>query len=276
MPNSYFRDQIVQKPALSSSPSLTPPVFGGPTSASAHSDGSIQVFWNSATTSTPPVRYRIYVYPGAGASPGDLLAPTSIAGIFLDPAVSGKVFTLGNGIHFVKGQVYSVTVKAEDIFGNIDLTYTGALHVTAIATGNLPDALQSLADDIQSILTDFTTTEAALEVTAADLSGTSNDLGTTSSDLSATESALAVTAAGISNTSNSLETTSTELAASANSVANSSTDLAESSGEIAESSEKIQGTAELLQDIAECPQKPIVQSNLGTGVTPNSPLLNMT
>lgn len=122
-----------------------PPTFAGVSSSTAENSGGFLVQWLAATDANPPVQYRIYVALGV-VSAATLFALNPVK--IIRGMLLARVFTLTDqATYFIKGQQYTIGVRAEDSIGNIDSNVI-ILTPTAIATGDLPTVLQDLATDL--------------------------------------------------------------------------------------------------------------------------------
>jgi hypothetical protein len=136
---------------------LTPPTFAGITGNTPNTDGSISVAWSLASDATPPIEYLVYIALGS-VSAATLFQTTNLTRIAPAGSTSTKIFLLADQTtYLVNGQQYTVGVRAKDAVGNID-SNTVIQTPTAIASGNLPVVLQTLATDLDAVLTAAQTT----------------------------------------------------------------------------------------------------------------------
>lgn len=146
--------QLLPNAAISD---LTPPTFAGITGATPNTDGSITALWSAASDATPPIEYNIYIALGV-VSAAALFVPGNLVTISPALTTSKRIFTLADQTtYLVNGQQYTMGVRAKDAVGNID-TNLVIQTPTAIASGNLPVVLQTLATDLDSVLAAAQTT----------------------------------------------------------------------------------------------------------------------
>lgn len=146
--------QLLPNAAISD---LTPPTFAGITGATPNTDGSITALWSAASDATPPIEYNIYIALGV-VSAAALFVPGNLVTISPALTTSKRIFTLADQTtYLVNGQQYTMGVRAKDAVGNID-TNLVIQTPTAIASGNLPVVLQTLATDLDAVLAAAQTT----------------------------------------------------------------------------------------------------------------------
>ena len=145
---------------------VTPPTFGGITTAIAKTSGAFEVDWSPATeVISPPVEYKIYVGLGV-LTAAELFALNPV--MHTQTPTKALIFTLNDHeTYFVKGQTYTIGVRAEDGVGNTD-SNNAIVVVAAIATGNLPDVLQATADDLDADLATLTNLIGTLQTSVTD------------------------------------------------------------------------------------------------------------
>lgn len=146
MASQYFGSQFVQSIPASALPDTTPPTFAGVTSLTPNTDGSITVNWAAATDSSTPITYPVYIAVGS-VSAAALFVPSNMAVIAPANTLTTKVFLLGDQTtYLINGTTYTIGVRAIDAYGNVN-TNTTILTTVAVASGNLPVALQNALTD---------------------------------------------------------------------------------------------------------------------------------
>lgn len=151
---SYAGAIAVKKFGTTAQTNTTPPTFGGITSATASTDGSILAAWSLATGSAAtPIRYVVYCALGASVPAASLFVGANIVGEARSTWTSLRFFQLGDqSTYLVNGQSYTVGVRAFSAV-NVFETNTVTLNVTAVATANLPSTLQTTATQLALVQT---------------------------------------------------------------------------------------------------------------------------
>lgn len=104
---------------------ITPPTFGGITSLSMNSNGSLVASWSAATDASTPVRYNVYIKKGTATG---LFSVTP----YITQGLSIKLYDDADGIRLAYGETYYVGVRAVDSIGNME---TNTSSLSAVSTG---------------------------------------------------------------------------------------------------------------------------------------------
>ena len=94
---------------------LTPPIFAGVNFVTKGALGQLEVLWNSASDTSAPIRYEVYVKADTNT---DLFNPANIA--LVTTQLQADIFSIGNGSLLQSGTNYYVGVRAIDGVGNRD------------------------------------------------------------------------------------------------------------------------------------------------------------
>lgn len=157
MAAQYFAGLFYQSTPNASVSDLTPPTFAGITGTTPNTDGSITASWSPASDATGPIEYNIYIALGV-VNAATLFQASNLVKIAPAGTTSTRVFTLADqSTYLVNGQQYTMGVRARDAVNNMD-SNTALQTPTAIASGNLPVVLQTLATDLDAVLAAAQTT----------------------------------------------------------------------------------------------------------------------
>ena len=133
---------------------ITPPTFAGIATLLALSSGALLAGWALGTDAGGGVKYRIYIALGS-VSAASLFNANNLVEIAPVGSTYRPIFTLApanwpspsSPIYLLKGQVYTVGVRAEDGAGNVE-TNVVVMTATALATVDLPAVLQTEIEDL--------------------------------------------------------------------------------------------------------------------------------
>ena len=127
MPDIFIWDNYYQGTSQACIIDVTPPTFAGIVTLAVQSRGQIRATWATATDSTPPIRYEVYIQ--ASTATGLFNIANIIAST---PNLQYDIFTLPDGSFLVNGTTYFVGVRAVDAVGNRD---TNTVSLSVISTG---------------------------------------------------------------------------------------------------------------------------------------------
>lgn len=148
MANQLVFNNTYQSTSQACITDLIPPTFSGVSTLTPKSNGSIQVSWSTATDVSNPIEYLIYIALGI-VNAATLFQSSNL--VTITQSLTKHIFTLGDQATFIiKGQVYTIGVRAKDAVGNID-SNVALLTTTAIGSVDLASVFQSLADQFDAL-----------------------------------------------------------------------------------------------------------------------------
>lgn len=140
--NQLFAGLFVQSTAQACLVDLTPPTFAGITSVVAQLNGSLLGSWSSATDSTAPISYEVYIQPTTATGLFSISNVTQIV-----RGTSARIYTLADGTRLQKDVTYFVGVRAIDAVLNRD---SNLISMSAVSSGVLDDDLATIAASLVS------------------------------------------------------------------------------------------------------------------------------
>lgn len=149
MPNFLVNNNFYQGTSKACIIDLTPPTFSGISFLDVESRGQIRAGWSSATDSTPPIRYEVYIQANTASG---LFNTVNIVAV--TPNLQYDIFTLPDGSFLQNGTTYFVGVRAIDGVNNKD---NNTVSQSVISTGVLTsiDTYESKASWSIDINDDF-------------------------------------------------------------------------------------------------------------------------
>lgn len=125
--NAFVENNVYQGAAAACITDLTPPTFAGIVSLTSLSIGQLRATWASATDSSTPVHYELYIQKDTATG---LFSLSNIALITNNLTID--VFQLSNGDFLSQGDTYFVGIRAVDAIGNRD---TNLVSLSAVSEG---------------------------------------------------------------------------------------------------------------------------------------------
>lgn len=127
MPDIFVNNNFYMSTSSACIVDLIPPVFSGINFLDVESRGQIVAGWPTATDSTPPIRYEVYIQ--ASTSVGLFNTANIIAST---DKLQYSIFTMPDGSFLVNGTTYYVGVRAVDAVNNRD---SNTVSLNVISTG---------------------------------------------------------------------------------------------------------------------------------------------
>lgn len=129
MPDIFVNNNFYMSTSSACIVDLTPPVFSGINFLDVESRGQIRAGWPTATDSTPPIRYEVYIQASTATglfNIANIVASTD--------KLQYDIFTMPDGSFLVNGTTYYVGIRAVDAVNNRD---SNTVSLNVISTGVL-------------------------------------------------------------------------------------------------------------------------------------------